>query len=142
MVVEKKMGVLGGCTKITRGPWIVHKTTKNGVVTKYRFPSEQERENNKQRERKRRAVTNNIFAGLREHGNYMLPKYADNNDLLKALCEEAGWHVEEDGSIYKKVKLYHIFFNFFFTFKCLELPVHRERKSYISGRNSCQNCQA
>ncbi|KAJ4821845.1 hypothetical protein Tsubulata_046385 [Turnera subulata] len=31
-----------------------------------------------------------------------LPKHSDSNDLLKALCEEAGWHVEEDGTIYRK----------------------------------------
>ncbi|KAL0338131.1 UNVERIFIED_CONTAM: BES1/BZR1protein 3 [Sesamum angustifolium] len=58
--------------------------------------------NNKQRERRRRYVTRKIFAGLRAHGNYNLPKHADSNDLLKALCEEAGWHVEEDGTIFRK----------------------------------------
>ena len=50
-----------------------------------------------------------IFAGLKEHGNYNLPKHADSNDLLKALCEEAGWHVDEDGTIYKKVSPLLIF---------------------------------
>ncbi|GLT92771.1 hypothetical protein SLE2022_105920 [Rubroshorea leprosula] len=92
-----------GCIKSSRGPWVVHKTTTNGgTVTKYRFPSDSERQKNRQREKRRRAVAKKIFAGLREHGNYNLPKHADSNDLLKALCEEAGWHVEEDGTIYKK----------------------------------------
>lgn len=105
-MVEER-AVLRGCIKSTKGPWKVHKTTKDGqVVTKFRNPTENERQNNKQRERKRRAVTRNIFAGLRAHGNYHLPKHADSNDILKALCEEAGWHVEEDGTIYKKVSLY------------------------------------
>lgn len=95
-----------GCIKNTRGPWKIKKTTKDGeVVTKLRFPSESERQNSKQRERQRRSITQKIFAGLRLYGNYQLPKKADTNDLLKALCEEAGWHVEEDGTIHKKVKI-------------------------------------
>ncbi|KAL5740309.1 hypothetical protein ACOSQ2_029489 [Xanthoceras sorbifolium] len=105
VVDEKKNNVPRGCIKITKGPWIVHRTTKRGgVATKYRFPSEREHQNNRQRERKWRAVTKKIFARLQEHGNYKLPKQADNNDLLKALCKEAGWHVEEDGTIYRKQK--------------------------------------
>lgn len=96
--------VLRGCIRTSKGPWLVHRTTKGGdVVTKYRYPSERERQNNKQRERRRRAVSHNIFAGLKAHGNYNLPKHADSNDLLKALCQEAGWHVDEDGTIYRKV---------------------------------------
>ncbi|KAJ6685971.1 PROTEIN BRASSINAZOLE-RESISTANT 1 [Salix purpurea] len=35
-------------------------------------------------------------------GNYNLPKYCDNNEVLKALCAEAGWVVEEDGTTYRK----------------------------------------
>lgn len=104
MVDEKKKGVFKGCIKTTKGPWLVHKKAKDGVmVTKYRFPSEKERQHNKQRERRRREITKKIFAGLKKHGNYKLPKHADSNDLLKALCEECGWHVEEDGTIYRKV---------------------------------------
>lgn len=104
MAEEKIEDVLRGCIKRSKGPWVVRRATKSrGMVTKLRFPSEKERLNNKQRERKRRAITHNIFAGLRAHGNYMLPKNPDSNDLLKALCQEAGWHVEEDGTIYKKV---------------------------------------
>lgn len=100
----ERNSVLRGCIKKTKGPWVVRRATKNrGTVTKLRFPSEKERLNNKQRERKRRAITHNIFAGLRAHGNYQLPKNPDSNDLLRALCEEAGWHVEEDGTIYRKV---------------------------------------
>ncbi|GAV76883.1 DUF822 domain-containing protein [Cephalotus follicularis] len=108
MVIEKKKA-LRGCIKTSKGPWIVHRPTKDGgVVTKYRFPSDRERDNNKQRECKRRAVTRKIFAGLREHGNYKLPKHADNNDLLKALCEEAGWRVGEDGTVCRKVKIINV----------------------------------
>lgn len=40
----------------------------------HRLPSWKERENNKKRERKRRAVAAKIFAGLRAYGNYKLPK--------------------------------------------------------------------
>ncbi|KAL3826160.1 hypothetical protein ACJIZ3_022189 [Penstemon smallii] len=95
-----------GCIKTSKGPWLVHRTTKNGsVVTKYRFPTDRERHNNKERERRRRSVANKIFAGLRAHGNFNLPKHADSNDLLKALCEEAGWHVEEDGTLHRKERV-------------------------------------
>ncbi|KAL3654880.1 hypothetical protein CASFOL_000666 [Castilleja foliolosa] len=100
---EKRNNILRGCIKTSKGPWLVRRVTKDGgLVTKYRFPSESERVNNKERERRRRSVAHKIFAGLRAHGNYNLPKHGDTNDLLKALCEEAGWHVEDDGNIYKK----------------------------------------
>lgn len=66
-----------------------------------RAPTSKERENNKRRERKRRAVAARIFAGLRQYGNYKLPKHCDNNEVLKALCREAGWTVEEDGTTYR-----------------------------------------
>ncbi|KAL2473705.1 BES1/BZR1-like protein 4 [Forsythia ovata] len=36
------------------------------------------------------------------YGNYKLPKHCDNNEVLKALCNEAGWIVEEDGTTYRK----------------------------------------
>lgn len=108
-MAEQKKSKLRGCIKTTTGPWIVHKAGKDGrLVTRYRFPSEIERQNNKRRECKRRAVARQIFAGLRAHGNYKLPKHADSNDLLKALCEEAGWHVEEDGTISRKVSLLNV----------------------------------
>ncbi|CDP06431.1 unnamed protein product [Coffea canephora] len=95
-----------GCIKSSKGPWVVRRTTRNGgTVTKYRYPSDRERLNNKQRERNRRGVAHKIFAGLRAHGNYQLPKNADSNDLLKALCEEAGWHVEDDGTVYRKTSM-------------------------------------
>lgn len=67
-----------------------------------RAPTTKERENNKRRERKRRAIAARIFAGLRQFGNYKLPKHCDNNEVLKALCREAGWTVEEDGTTYKQ----------------------------------------
>ena len=43
--------------------------------------------------------------GLRTHGNYNLPKHCDSNEVLKAVCREAGWIVEEDGTTYRKVLL-------------------------------------
>ncbi|KAL7136115.1 hypothetical protein ABFS83_10G007900 [Erythranthe nasuta] len=97
-------GVLRGCIKTSKGPWLVRRPTKNGgLVTKLRFPSDKERLNNKQRESRRRSVAHKIFSGLRAHGNYLLPKHADSNDVLKALCNEAGWHVDEDGTVSRKV---------------------------------------
>ncbi|KAK4778130.1 hypothetical protein SAY87_018317 [Trapa incisa] len=67
-----------------------------------RLPTWKERENNKRRERRRRAIASKIYAGLRAQGNYKLPKHCDNNEVLKALCAEAGWVVEEDGTTYRK----------------------------------------
>ncbi|GAB2231640.1 hypothetical protein Droror1_Dr00010651 [Drosera rotundifolia] len=67
-----------------------------------RLPTWKERENNKRRERRRRAIAAKIFAGLRAQGNYQLPKHCDNNEVLKALCTEAGWIVEDDGTTYRK----------------------------------------
>ncbi|KAF5730750.1 BES1/BZR1 protein 4-like isoform X1 [Tripterygium wilfordii] len=67
-----------------------------------RLPTWKERENNKRRERRRRAIAAKIFAGLRMFGNYKLPKHCDNNEVLKALCNEAGWIVEPDGTTYRK----------------------------------------
>lgn len=68
-----------------------------------RVPSYRERENNKRRERRRRAITSKIFAGLRTQGNYPIPRHCDNNEVLKALCNQAGWTVEPDGTTYRKV---------------------------------------
>ncbi|CAI0374661.1 unnamed protein product [Linum tenue] len=70
-----------------------------------RMPTWKERENNKRRERRRRAIAAKIYSGLRMYGNYKLPKHCDNNEILKALCNEAGWTVEEDGTTYRKVRL-------------------------------------
>ncbi|KAL4366579.1 hypothetical protein GQ457_05G006650 [Hibiscus cannabinus] len=67
-----------------------------------RLPTWKERENNKRRERRRRAIAAKIYTGLRAQGNYKLPKHCDNNEVLKALCSEAGWIVEEDGTTYRK----------------------------------------
>ncbi|KAJ0801571.1 putative transcription factor BES/BZR family [Helianthus annuus] len=75
------------------------------IVTKMsgaRMPTWKERENNKRRERRRRAISAKIFAGLRMYGNYKLPKHCDNNEVLKALADEAGWTVEPDGTTYRK----------------------------------------
>ncbi|KAJ8561346.1 hypothetical protein K7X08_027536 [Anisodus acutangulus] len=67
-----------------------------------RKPSWRERENNRRRERRRRAVAAKIYTGVRAQGNYNLPKHCDNNEVLKALCVEAGWIVEPDGTTYRK----------------------------------------
>ncbi|KAG6624831.1 hypothetical protein I3843_16G055700 [Carya illinoinensis] len=67
-----------------------------------RKPSWRERENNRRRERRRRAIAAKIYTGLRAQGNYNLPKHCDNNEVLKALCAEAGWTVEEDGTTYRR----------------------------------------
>ncbi|XP_044462774.1 BES1/BZR1 homolog protein 4-like isoform X2 [Mangifera indica] len=67
-----------------------------------RMPTWKERDNNKRRERRRRAIAAKIYSGLRMYGNYKLPKHCDNNEVLKALCNEAGWTVEEDGTTYRK----------------------------------------
>ncbi|XP_050882827.1 BES1/BZR1 homolog protein 4 [Lathyrus oleraceus] len=67
-----------------------------------RLPTWKERENNKRRERRRRAIAAKIFSGLRMYGNFRLPKHCDNNEVLKALCNEAGWTVEPDGTTYRK----------------------------------------
>lgn len=72
-----------------------------------RQPTWKERENNKRRERRRRAIAAKIFSGLRMYGNYKLPKHCDNNEVLKALCNEAGWIVEPDGTTYRKVATNH-----------------------------------
>lgn len=68
-----------------------------------RLPTWKERENNKRRERRRRAIAAKIYSGLRAQGNYKLPKHCDNNEVLKALCAEAGWIVEDDGTTYRQV---------------------------------------
>jgi brassinosteroid resistant 1/2 len=74
----------------------------SATVTR-RKPSWRERENNRRRERRRRAIAAKIYSGLRAQGNFNLPKHCDNNEVLKALCTEAGWTVEEDGTTYRKV---------------------------------------
>lgn len=68
-----------------------------------RLPTWRERENNKRRERRRKAIAAKIFSGLRMYGNYNLPKHCDNNEVLRALCNQAGWIVEPDGTTYRKV---------------------------------------
>ncbi|OIW10990.1 hypothetical protein TanjilG_22797 [Lupinus angustifolius] len=73
-----------------------------GGVSSGRLPTWKERENNKRRERRRRAIAAKIYSGLRSQGNFKLPKHCDNNEVLKALCLEAGWIVEEDGTTYRK----------------------------------------
>jgi hypothetical protein len=74
-----------------------------GGMAASRVPTWRERENNRRRERRRRAIAAKIFSGLRAQGNYTLPKHCDNNEVLKALADEAGWTVEPDGTTYRKV---------------------------------------
>ncbi|CAH9094715.1 unnamed protein product [Cuscuta epithymum] len=76
--------------------------TSPGGGSSARLPTWKERENNKRRERRRRAIAAKIFSGLRAQGNFKLPKHCDNNEVLKALCREAGWVVDEDGTTYRK----------------------------------------
>ncbi|CAN0862020.1 Protein BRASSINAZOLE-RESISTANT 1 [Linum grandiflorum] len=76
--------------------------TGGGGGSSGRLPSWKERENNMRRERRRRAIAAKIYTGLRSQGNFKLPKHCDNNEVLKALCAEAGWIVEEDGTTYRK----------------------------------------
>lgn len=115
-----------------------------------RMPTWKERENNKRRERRRRAIAAKIYAGLRMYGNYKLPKHCDNNEVLKALCNEAGWTVEDDGTTYRKVRstththTHHNFsifpssFDFFFYFFvfCAFFSV------YIYARTLAKYCRA
>lgn len=89
-----------------------------------RLPTWKERENNKRRERRRRAIAAKIFSGLRMYGNYKLPKHCDNNEVLKALCNEAGWTVEPDGTTYRK--------------GCKPL----ERMDIVSGSTSASPCSS
>ncbi|XP_031405658.1 BES1/BZR1 homolog protein 4-like [Punica granatum] len=53
------------------------------------------------RERERRAITTNIFQGLRKHGRYPLSARSDINQVLRHLAAEAGWVVEADGTTYR-----------------------------------------
>lgn len=89
---------------------VAGKMTGGGSGASGRLPTWKERENNKRRERRRRAIAAKIFLGLRSQGNYKLPKHCDNNEVLKALCAEAGWIVEDDGTTYPKVLLHLLFF--------------------------------
>ncbi|KAK1324056.1 Protein BRASSINAZOLE-RESISTANT 2 [Acorus calamus] len=93
-----------------------------------RMPTWKERENNKRRERRRRAIAAKIYAGLRSYGNYKLPKHCDNNEVLKALCLEAGWSVEEDGTTYRK---FHYAFIYFFHKRMQTTTIRNSR----SGRH-------
>lgn len=84
--------------------------TSTSAAPPRRKPSWRERENNRRRERRRRAIAAKIYAGLRAQGNYNLPKHCDNNEVLKALCSEAGWIVEEDGTTYRMVNFLSCYF--------------------------------
>ncbi|GLU13776.1 hypothetical protein SLE2022_303880 [Rubroshorea leprosula] len=45
-----------------------------------------------------------VGSTLRMYENFKLPKHCDNNEVLKALCNEAGWIVESDDTTYRKSK--------------------------------------
>ncbi|KAF0920423.1 hypothetical protein E2562_034870 [Oryza meyeriana var. granulata] len=92
-----------GCIRSTRGPWTVRRRGRGGAVTtSLRHPTPRERENNRQRERRRRQVATRIYAGLRANAGYTLPKHADQNDVLRALCAEAGYHVDDGGNVSRR----------------------------------------
>lgn len=89
-----------GCIRLTQGPWTVRRRGRGGgLTTSLRHPTPRERENNRQRERRRRQVAARIYAGLRARAGYALPKHADQNDVLRALCAEAGYHVDDEGNV-------------------------------------------
>ncbi|KAF7035552.1 hypothetical protein CFC21_046400 [Triticum aestivum] len=100
---EEAMAVAAGrrgCIRSTRGPWTVRRQARGGAVkTSLRHPTPRERENNRQRERRRRQVATRIYAGLRANAGYALPKHADQNDVLRALCAEAGYLVDDEGNV-------------------------------------------
>lgn len=60
----------------------------------------EEKERTKLRERRRRAITGRILAGLRRHGNYSLRVRADINEVVAALARDAGWVVLPDGTTF------------------------------------------
>ncbi|KAF8663122.1 hypothetical protein HU200_055722 [Digitaria exilis] len=89
-----------GCIRSTQGPWTVRRRGRGGGMTmSLRHPTPRERENNRQRERRRRQVAARIYSGLRAHAGYTLPKHADQNDVLRALCAEAGYLVDDEGNV-------------------------------------------
>ncbi|CAD6233039.1 unnamed protein product [Miscanthus lutarioriparius] len=89
-----------GCIRSTQGPWTVRRRGRGGrLTTSLRHPTPRERENNRQREWRRRQVAARIYAGLRANAGYALPKHADQNDVLRSLCAEAGYHVDDDGNV-------------------------------------------
>ena len=98
-------------------------TAAGGGSSSGRLPTWKERENNKRRERRRRAIAAKIFSGLRAQGNYKLPKHCDNNEVLKALCSEAGWIVEDDGTTYRKVNG-TIYFYKFLGFRSVSMRIY------------------
>jgi lauroyl/myristoyl acyltransferase len=55
----------------------------------------------KMMERQTRAITTNIFHGLRKHGGYLLSPRADINEVLRELAKEAGWVVLPDDTTYR-----------------------------------------
>ncbi|XP_028759331.1 beta-amylase 7-like [Neltuma alba] len=63
--------------------------------------SESDKEKTRMRERQRRAITTNIFHGLRKHGGYRLSPRADINEVLRQLAHEAGWVIHPDGTTYR-----------------------------------------
>ncbi|KAF8704803.1 hypothetical protein HU200_031040 [Digitaria exilis] len=97
-----------GCIRSTQGPWTVRRRGRGGgMTTSLRHPTPRERENNRQRERRRRQVAARIYSGLRAHAGYTLPKHADQNDVLRALCAEAGYLVDDEGNVTRLQVLIH-----------------------------------
>jgi hypothetical protein len=129
-----------GCIRSTKGPWTVRRRGRGGyVTTSLRHPTPRERENNLQRERRRRQVAARIYAGLRALAGYTLPKHADQNDVLRALCAEAGYHVDEDGNVARIVQVssYHAASLFQFS-----LVIYSHRSSLLFGVSISVVCQS
>ena len=75
--------------------------TEVGAAKRKGVRSETEKHKTKMRERQRRAITTNIFLGLRKQGGYRLSPRADINQVLRHLANEAGWIVDPDGTTYR-----------------------------------------
>ncbi|XP_059436541.1 protein BZR1 homolog 2-like [Corylus avellana] len=85
----------------------VGKAAKASVGMQCTRRTESEKEKTKMRERQRRAITTNIFHGLRKHGGYLLSPRADINEVLRELAKEAGWVVLPDGTTYRSFSSPH-----------------------------------
>jgi hypothetical protein len=100
---KKKMKEVGKAAKASGGMQGMRRT-------------ESEKEKTKMRERQRRAITTNIFHGLRKHGGYRLSPRADINEVLRELAKEAGWVVLPDGTTYRSFSSPHVTLTSFFLF--------------------------
>lgn len=93
------MGTATGDNRFQQHQQFQEQVGSPGGSTRRSRPLE-EKERTKLRERRRRAITARILAGLRRHGNYNLRVRADINDVIAALAREAGWVVLPDGTTF------------------------------------------